>query len=119
MNGSTRSQLSYLLLGGIALVIVGLLALVLIATMGKLDDFLMVMGAVLFFMVGFAFLGVHYVERIRKKQISRPERTKGVVLVRCENDKKETLSKATYLRMIKSGRKVVLLKEGLHWEDLL
>jgi len=44
---------------------------------------------------------------------------KGVVLVRYEDGTKKTLTKAVYLRMKKSGRKIVLLKEGLHWEDLL
>jgi hypothetical protein len=44
---------------------------------------------------------------------------KGVVLVRYEDGTKKTLTKAVYLRMKKSGRKIVLLKEALHWEDLL
>ena len=119
MNASVRGKPSYLLLGGIALVIVGLLTLILIAIMGRLDDFLTVMGAVLFLIVGVAFLGVHYAERLRKKQVSKLEKTKGVVLVRDENNERKTLPKTAYLRMIESGRKVVLLKEGLHWEDLL
>jgi hypothetical protein len=68
MNTSRRNQPSYLLVGGIALLIVGLLTLMLIGIIGRLDDLAMVMGAVLPVMVGIAFLGVYYVERIRKKQ---------------------------------------------------
>jgi len=44
---------------------------------------------------------------------------KGVVLVKYENGTKKILTKAVYLRMKNSGRKIVLLREGLHWEDLL
>jgi len=44
---------------------------------------------------------------------------KGVVLVKYEDSTKKILTKAVYLRMKNSGRKIVLLREGLHWEDLL
>jgi hypothetical protein len=47
------------------------------------------------------------------------EDSKGVVLVRYENGNKVTLPKTVYLRMKKAGRKITLLKEGLHWNDLL
>jgi len=51
--------------------------------------------------------------------MSKIEKTKGVVLVRYEDGTKKTLQKAIYLKMKKSGRKITLLKEGLHWDDLL
>jgi hypothetical protein len=47
------------------------------------------------------------------------DETKGVVLVRYEDGTEKILPKVTYLRMKKAGRKITLLKEGLHWSDLL
>ena len=52
-------------------------------------------------------------------EVSKIEKTKGVVLVKYEDGTNKILTKAVYLRMKKSGRKIVLLKEGLHWEELL
>ncbi len=49
----------------------------------------------------------------------KSEKIRGVVLVKYENGTKKTLTKAVYLKMQRSGRKIILLKEGLHWEDLL
>ena len=51
-------------------------------------------------------------------KVSKIEKTKGVVLVRYEDGTEKILPKITYLRMKKAGRKIVLLKEGLHWGDL-
>jgi len=49
---------------------------------------------------------------------SKSEETKGVVLVRYEDGIPRMLQRITYLRMKKSGRNIVLLKEGLHWNEL-
>lgn len=46
------------------------------------------------------------------------EGKKGVVLVRYEDGKEKILPKIAYLRMVEAGRKIILLKEGSHWEDL-
>ncbi|MEM3828476.1 MAG: hypothetical protein QXP36_04595 [Conexivisphaerales archaeon] len=46
------------------------------------------------------------------------QKTKGVVLVRYEDGTEKILPKITYLRMKKSGRRIILLKEGLHWNEL-
>jgi hypothetical protein len=46
------------------------------------------------------------------------EETKGVALVRYEDGKEIFVPKIAYLRMIKAGRKVTLLKEGSHFKDL-
>jgi hypothetical protein len=48
---------------------------------------------------------------------SKIENTKGVVLVRFIDGTEKILPKIAYLRM-KAGRSVVLLKEGLHWDEL-
>ena len=48
----------------------------------------------------------------------KKDNVKGVVLVRYEDGTEKTLPKIAYLRMKQSGRKVVLLKEGLHWNEL-
>jgi hypothetical protein len=44
--------------------------------------------------------------------------TKGVVLVRYEDGTEKLLPKVAYLRMKKAGRKITLLKEGPHWNEL-
>ena len=49
---------------------------------------------------------------------SKTEETKGVVLVKYEDGIEKVLPRITYLRMKKSGRNIVLLKEGLHWDEL-
>jgi hypothetical protein len=46
------------------------------------------------------------------------EDTKGVVLVRYEDGREKILPKIAYLRMKKAGRQVILLKEGLHRNEL-
>jgi hypothetical protein len=46
------------------------------------------------------------------------EEPKGVALVRYENGKEILMPKIAYLRMKKAGRKVTLLKEGSHYNDL-
>jgi hypothetical protein len=43
---------------------------------------------------------------------------KGVVLLRYEDGTEKILPRITYLRMKKSGRHIILLKEGLHWNEL-
>jgi len=43
---------------------------------------------------------------------------KGIILAKYEDGTEKLLPKATYLRMIKDGRKFVLLKEMQHWNDL-
>lgn len=48
----------------------------------------------------------------------KEEDSKGVVLVRYEDGTKKVIPEITYLRMKKSGRKLILLKEGLHWNEL-
>ena len=55
-----------------------------------------------------------------KKMSLKNEDRKGVVLVRYEDGTTHTLPKYIYMKMKKSGKRpnVVLLKEGLHWEDL-
>lgn len=44
--------------------------------------------------------------------------TRGVVLVRYEDGTEKMLPKIAYLRMKKSGRKVVLLKEAVRYNEL-
>ena len=51
-------------------------------------------------------------------EVSEIKKNKGVVLVRYEDGTERILPKITYLRMKKAGRKIVLLKEGLRWEEL-
>jgi hypothetical protein len=46
------------------------------------------------------------------------EGAKGVVLVKYENGTEKLLPKIAYLRMKKAGRKVTLLKEGSHYNNL-
>jgi hypothetical protein len=46
------------------------------------------------------------------------EETKGVALVKYEDGKEKLVPKIAYLRMKKAGRKVTLLKEGSHYNDL-
>jgi len=48
----------------------------------------------------------------------KDEESKGVVLVRYEDGTEKLLPKITYLRMLKAGRKITLLKEGKHWNEL-
>jgi hypothetical protein len=43
---------------------------------------------------------------------------KGIILAKYEDGTEKLLPKATYLRMIKAGRKFKLLKEIQHWNDL-
>jgi hypothetical protein len=43
---------------------------------------------------------------------------KGIILAKYEDWTEKLLLKATYLRMIRAGRKFVLLKEMQHWNDL-
>jgi len=42
----------------------------------------------------------------------------GIILARDEDGTEKLLPKATYLRMMRAGRKFVLLKEMQHWNDL-
>jgi len=42
----------------------------------------------------------------------------GIVLAKYEHGTEKLLPKATYLRMMRAGRKFVLLKEMQHWNDL-
>jgi hypothetical protein len=51
-------------------------------------------------------------------KVLKDEETKGVVLVRYEDGTEKLLPRITYLRMKKAGRKITLLKEGSHWNDL-
>jgi len=51
-------------------------------------------------------------------KVLKNEETKGVVLVRYEDGTEKLLPKITYLRMKKAGRKITLLKEGSHYNDL-
>ena len=51
-------------------------------------------------------------------EVSEIEKNKGVVLVRYEDGTEKILPKITYLRMKEAGRKIVPLREGLHWEEL-
>jgi 2-phosphoglycerate kinase len=55
-----------------------------------------------------------------KKMVSKNENRKGVVLVRYEDGTKHLLTKYIYNRMMESGKRpnIVLLKKGLHWDDL-
>jgi hypothetical protein len=46
------------------------------------------------------------------------EKTKGVALVKYEDGTEKMIPRVAYLKMKKAGRKVTLLKEGLHWKDL-
>jgi len=42
----------------------------------------------------------------------------GIILAKYEDGTEKRLPKATYLRMIRAGRKFVLLREMQHWNDL-
>ena len=44
---------------------------------------------------------------------------KGVVLIKDEKGEEKVYTKYIYERMKKAGRKITLLKEGLHRDDLL
>jgi len=55
-----------------------------------------------------------------EKMVLKNENRKGVVLVRYEDGTKHLLTKYIYSRMMESGKRpnIVLLKEGLHWDNL-
>ena len=55
---------------------------------------------------------------IKGEKMGKLESIKGFAFIRLENSKEEIVPKNIYLKMISAGRKVTLLKEGLHWDEL-